>query len=77
MALPILFLISTSGLSNAEVTARGALCEAAGYSNMSNTNKASFDEAMQALQTSGVGTDDYNKALDTIAKLSYDTKSVC
>ena len=41
---------------------------------MSNTNKASFDEAMQALQTSGVGTDDYNKALDTIAKLSYDTK---
>ena len=68
------FSISTSGLSNAEVTARGALCEAAGYSNMSNTNKASFDEAMQALQTSGVGTDDYNKALDTMAKLSYDTK---
>ncbi len=68
------FSISTSGLSNAEVTARGALCEAAGYSNMSNANKASFDEAMQALQTSGVGTDDYNKALDTIAKLSYDTK---
>ena len=68
------FSISTSGLSNAEVTARGALCEAAGYSNMSNTNKASFDEAMQALQTSGVGTDDYNKALDTLAKLSYDTK---
>ena len=68
------FSISTFGLSNAEVTARGALCEAAGYSNMSNTNKASFDEAMQALQTSGVGTDDYNKALDTIAKLSYDTK---
>lgn len=68
------FSISISGLSNAEVTARGALCEAAGYSNMSNTNKASFDEAMQALQTSGVGTDDYNKALDTIAKLSYDTK---
>lgn len=68
------FSISTSGLSNAEVTARGALCEAAGYSNMSNTNKASFDEAMQALQTSGVGTDDYNKALNTIAKLSYDTK---
>lgn len=68
------FSISTSRLSNAEVTARGALCEAAGYSNMSNTNKASFDEAMQALQTSGVGTDDYNKALDTIAKLSYDTK---
>lgn len=68
------FSISTSGLSNAEVTARGALCEAAGYSNMSNTNKASFDEAMQALRTSGVGTDDYNKALDTIAKLSYDTK---
>lgn len=68
------FSISTSGLSNAEVTARGALCEAAGYSNMSNTNKASFDESMQALQTSGVGTDDYNKALDTIAKLSYDTK---
>lgn len=68
------FSISTSGLSNAEVSARSALCEAAGYSNMSNTNKASFDEAMQALQTSGVGTDDYNKALDTIAKLSYDTK---
>lgn len=68
------FSISTSGLSNAEVTARSELYEAAGYSNMSNTNKASFDEAMQALRTSGVGTDDYNKALDTIAKLSYDTK---
>lgn len=68
------FSITTSGLSHAEVTARSELREAAGYSNMSNTNKTSFDEAMESLQTSGVGTDEYNKALDTIAQLSYDTK---
>ena len=46
----------------------------AGYSSMTSSNKKLFDSAMEKLQTSGVGTDDYNSALNTIAKLSYETK---
>ena len=41
---------------------------------MTSSNKKLFDSAMEKLQTSGVGTDDYNSALNTIAKLSYETK---
>lgn len=53
---------------------RKALRDAAGYSSMTSSNKKLFDSAMEKLQTSGVGTDDYNSALNTIAKLSYETK---
>lgn len=68
------FSITTSGITDAEVNGRKALRDAAGYSSMTNSNKKLFDSAMEKLQTSGVGTDDYNSALNTIAKLSYETK---
>lgn len=68
------FSITTSGITDAEVNGRKALCDAAGYSSMTSSNKKLFDSAMEKLQTSGVGTDDYNSALNTIAKLSYETK---
>ena len=65
------FSITTSGITDAEVNGRKALRDAAGYSSMTSSNKKLFDSAMEKLQTSGVGTDDYNSALNTIAKLSY------
>ena len=68
------FSISTSGLTVAEVAGREAIRNAVGYDNMSKDNKKIVDEAMQALQKSGVGTDEYNKALDSLAKAAYDTK---
>ena len=68
------FSITTSGITDAEVNGRKALRDAAGYSSMTSSNKKLFDSAMEKLQTSGVGTDDYNSALNTIAKLSYETK---
>lgn len=68
------FSITASGITDAEVNGRKALRDAAGYSSMTSSNKKLFDSAMEKLQTSGVGTDDYNSALNTIAKLSYETK---
>lgn len=68
------FSISTAGLTAAEVAGREAIRNAVGYDNMSKDNKKIVDEAMQALQKSGVGTDEYNKALDSLAKAAYDTK---
>lgn len=68
------FSITTSGITDAELNGRKALRDAAGYSSMTSSNKKLFDSAMEKLQTSGVGTDDYNSALNTIAKLSYETK---
>ncbi|MDY3908545.1 MAG: flagellar filament capping protein FliD [Eubacterium sp.] len=68
------FSITTSGIADAELAGRNALREAAGYSSMTSSNKASFDSAMEKLQTSGVDTDAYNEALNTIAKVSYETK---
>lgn len=68
------FSISTTGLTAAEVSGREAIRNAVGYDKMSKDNKKIVDEAMQALQTSGVGTDDYNKALDSLAKAAYDSK---
>ena len=68
------FSITTSGVTDTELVGRNSLRETAGYSSMSKTDKASFDSAMQMLQTSGVDTDAYNEALDTISNLSYETK---
>ncbi len=68
------FSISTSSLTAAEVAGREAIRNAVGYDSMSKENKKIVDEAMQALQKSGVGTDEYNKALDSLAKASYDSK---
>lgn len=68
------FSITSSALSSSEIAGRAALKEAAGYDSMSSANKSSFDAAMETLRTSGVDTEAYGKALDTIAKLSYNTK---
>lgn len=61
------FSITTSGVSNSEVSARKKLKDAVDYANMSSANKTIVDEAMAALETSGVDTDAYKKALDDIA----------
>ena len=68
------YSITTSAMTDDEVEGRSALREAAGYSSMTSSNKQAFDAAMLTLQTSGVDTDEYNEALDTISKLSYETK---
>ena len=61
------FSITTSGVSNSEVSATKNLKDAVDYANMSSANKTIVDEAMAALETSGVDTDAYKKALDDIA----------
>lgn len=68
------YSITSSQLTADEVAARAALRDAAGYGSMTSSDKQKFDAVMQTLQTSGVDTDEYNEALDTISKLSYDTK---
>lgn len=68
------FSITTSGISSAEVSGRDALRNAVGYSGMSAANKKIVDEAMDQLQNSGVGTEDYDKALEALSKAAYDTK---
>lgn len=68
------FSITTSEMTSDEVAGRAALREAAGYGSMTSSNKKLFDSAMEKLQASGVDTDAYNEALDTISKLSYETK---
>lgn len=67
------FTIKTSGLTDSEVQARSDLKDAIGYSSMSSANKKLVNAAMETLQTSAVG-DEYNSALDTLAKASYETK---
>ncbi|MCH5266040.1 MAG: flagellar filament capping protein FliD [Lachnospiraceae bacterium] len=69
------FSITTTGISSAELNNREALKTAIGYSSMSKENKAVVDAAIKSLQTSGVGTDAYNKALDDIANAVNNTKT--
>lgn len=69
------FSIKTTGVSTAEQTARDNLRNAVSYDKMTAANKAIVDSAMASLRTSGVGTDAYNKALDNIAKASFETKN--
>lgn len=68
------FSITSSSLTSEEISGREVLYNAVGYSKMSSANKKKVDEAMSALQTSAVGTDAYNNALDSISKAVYDTK---
>lgn len=68
------FSITTSAVTAAEVNGRQAIRDAVGYNSMTTANRKIVDEAMTALQTSGVGTDEYNKALDSLAKAALDTK---
>lgn len=69
------FAITTSSLSTEEIEGRQGIRDAVGYSNMTSANKKIVDDAIVALRTSGVDTDEYNKALDSLAKASYDTKT--
>lgn len=69
------FSITTSSLSTEEIAGRQGIRDAVGYSNMNSANKKIVDSAIETLRTSGVDTDEYNKALDSLAKVSYDTKT--
>lgn len=69
------FSITTTAVSDDEVAGRQALKDAVGYNSMTADNKKIIDSAMETLKTSGVGTDEYNSALDDIAKAVHDTKS--
>ena len=72
-----------TGLSNAfSITGSGdafdkksALLTSLDYTNMSQENKKIVDQAVASLQTSGVGTDKYNAALDSLAQASYAHKN--
>lgn len=68
------FTITTSGMTQSEVQNRSALKAAAGYDNMSSANRKIVDAAIETLQTSGVGTEEYEKAVDSIAKAAYETQ---
>lgn len=68
------FSITSSGLTAAEVTGRKAVRDAVGYDSMTKDNRAVVDQTIEKLQTSGVGTDAYNQALDSLSKAAYDTK---
>lgn len=67
------FSITTSALTTAEVDGRKDIRDAVGYDNMTTANRAIVDGAIETLQTSGVGTDEYNEALDALSKAAYDT----
>lgn len=68
------FTITTSGLSQLELQNRDEVKRAAGYDDMTDANKAIVNTALETLRTSGVDTDEYNDALDAIAKASYETQ---
>lgn len=69
------FSITATGVSATEQNARNELYNAVGYDKMTSANRAIVDSAMASLRTSGVGTDEYNKALESIAKASFDSKN--
>lgn len=69
------FSITATSVSATELSARNALYNAVGYDKMTSENKSIVDSAMAALRTSGVGTDEYDKALKNIAKAAFNSKN--
>ncbi|HBZ64785.1 MAG TPA: hypothetical protein DEO89_09445 [Lachnospiraceae bacterium] len=69
------FSITTSGISDTEITARKNLRDAVGYDSMSTANKNIVDEAMKKLETSGVDTAEYQEALDAITGAALNTRT--
>lgn len=69
------FSITTSGVSDAEVTARKNLRDAVDYDNMTAANKKIVDDAMKKLETSGVDTTEYQEALDAITGAALSTRT--
>lgn len=69
------FSITTTAVSQEELDGQQAVRDAVGYSSMSKKNKAAVDSALTTLRTSGVDTEKYNKALESLGKLVYETKA--
>ena len=69
------FSITTSGVSNTEVTARKNLRDAVDYDSMTAENKKIVDDAMKKLETSGVDTTEYQEALDAITGAALSTRT--
>lgn len=69
------FSITTSGVSDTEVTARKNLRDAVDYDNMTAANKKIVDDAMKKLETSGVDTTEYQEALDAITGAALSTRT--
>jgi flagellar hook-associated protein 2 len=69
------FSITTTAVSQDELDGQTALRTAVGYDSMSSANKAVVDSAMKTLRTAAVDSDEYNAALDSLSKASYDTKN--
>lgn len=68
------FSITTNTLSSGEINGRAAIRQAVGYSGMTTANKGIVDKAIETLQTSGTDSEEYTKALEDLAKASYETK---
>lgn len=69
------FSITTSGVSDTEVTARKNLRDAVDYDSMTTENKKIVDDAMKKLETSGVDTTEYQEALDAITGAALSTRT--
>jgi len=67
------FSITSSKISDAHLTATDDLKNAVGYSQMSEANKKIVDQALATLETSGVDTDEYNVALESLYKAKFET----
>lgn len=62
------FSLTSSKISDAQLNATADLKAVMGYDKMSSDNKKVVDKALETLKTSGVGTDKYNEALDSLVK---------
>lgn len=69
------FSITGAGFTADETSKKAALLNAVDYANMSTANKKIVDQAVTDLQTSGVGTDKYAAAMDSLAQVSYEHKN--
>lgn len=67
------FSITTSSLTADEVDGRAAVRTAVGYDKMSSANKKIVDSALETLQSAEQDSEEYNNALASLAKASYDT----
>lgn len=69
------FSITTSAVSGSEQSARAALKNLVGYDSMTSAQRALVDSAMTTLRTSGTDTEEYQSALNSIAKAAFESKN--
>ncbi len=69
------FSITTSGISDTEITAKNNLRATVDYDSMTAANKKIVDDAMKKLETSGVDTTEYQEALDAITGAALSTRT--